>query len=76
MKRAKTLYTAVFEANKRNGRVKNCGKCRFADGLRSMERTLWYDEVCDEFVVMLNGNAHPFTPYTNQTSTEYRQGHI
>lgn len=76
MKRAKTLYTAVFEANKRNGRVVKHGKCRFADGLRSMERTLWYDTESDEYVVMLNGNAYPFTPYTRQTSSEYIRGHI
>jgi hypothetical protein len=76
MKRAKTLYTAVFEYHKRDGLVTKAGKCRFADGLRSMERTLWYDTKENEYVVMLNGNACPFTPYTRQTSDEYIRGHI
>ena len=76
MKRAKTLYTILFEVHKRDGRVEKAGKCKFADGLRSMERTLWYDTEIREYVVMLNGNACPFTPYSRQTSSEYIRGHI
>lgn len=76
MKRHRTLYTAVFMANKRNGRVENAGKCVFADGRHTVYRTLWYDKESGEYVVMLNGNAYPFEPYKNQTSSEFMQGHI
>lgn len=64
MKRARTLYTVGFEASKRLGFVVKCGKCRFMDGRREYERTMWYDKSTDEFVIMLNGNAYPFKPYS------------
>lgn len=63
MKGKKSLYTMCFEIHKQHGLVEKRGKCRFVDGRTRVERTLWYDKQSNEYVVMLNGNAHGFRPW-------------
>lgn len=76
MKRHISLYTIRFMEHKRNGLVEKAGNCVFADGRHTVYRTLWYDTELEEYVVKLDSNAYPFTPYSRQTSSEFIRGHI
>ena len=64
--RRKTWYTDSFEYHKREGFVKKVGRAGFYDGMRYLERALYFDNSSNEYVVMLNGNAHPFRPHRQE----------
>lgn len=63
----KTWATAVFEYHKKEGFIKKVGRAGFYDGMRYLERALYYDSKNNEYFVMLNGNVYNFrhSPYQN-----------
>lgn len=74
--RRKTWYTGSFEYHKKCGFVKKVGRAGFYDGMKYLERALYFDSSSNEHVVMLNGNAHTFRPHTRQDDPDTVYGFI
>lgn len=61
-----TCMTFVFNMSKKRGEIKKIGKCRFIDGTREFERTLYEDITTGDKYVIYNKEVHLFKPYKNQ----------
>ena len=74
-----TIATSCFNYRKKLGKIRKGPKVGFRDGTIWCERRAWVDTETGEMTVMLNGNAHTFTPWSFKTHKEdddYIGGHI
>lgn len=69
-----TWATSYFYHCKENGCINKVGKITVADGLRYLERALFFNTDDGKYYVIVNRNAHPVKPWLNSRG-EY-QGRI
>lgn len=67
-----TIATSCFYYRKKQGKIRKGPMAVFCDGTVRCERRLWVDTENGEMTVMLNGDAHTFTPWRfHKSADEY-----
>lgn len=60
-----TIGSCFFYMCKENGAVNKVGKITVTDGLKHLERTLYFNTEDGKYYVIVNGEAHPVKPQLN-----------
>lgn len=66
-----TIATSCFYYRKKEGKIRKGPMVGFRDGMAFCKRRAWVDIETGEITILLNGNAHTFTPWEKNMPKDY-----